>query len=256
MYYDDFEEDNRTIEELYSELVPSFVKVDSLEDFITLAKERSLFVSTSKWLYSQYYNAGLLEMELNYRTSKERGSIPSNLTLEEYEENYEDFEHEYDIVSIKEHEYGKKAFLEVYLSSPNIEDSIDENTANLAALLTAFEERLDEWKEQGRVEEEAKRREKSRAEKEKRENTPIENIIDCPESLFKDILTASISDLPNTKSVRLNVGKLQVILQDGSPEALIGRATKANRLIGKVVCPLSVEDILANIEEIKQGKTF
>ena len=45
------------------------------------------------------------------------------------------------------------------------------------------------------------------------------------------------------------------VLQDGSSEALIGKATKANRLIGKVACPLSVEDILATIEELKQGKT-
>ena len=255
MYYDDFEEDNRTIEELYSEIVHSFVKVDSLEDFFALAKEKGLFVSTSKWLYSQYPNAGILEMQLNYRISEEKGALPSNLTLEEYEENYEDFEHEYDYVSIKEYEYGKRAFLEVYLSSPIGEDNIDDNTANLAALLTAFEEKLNEWKEQRRVEEEAKRREKSKAEKEKRENTPIESIIDCPESLFKDILTSTIADLSNTKSVRLNVGKLQVVLNYGSSEALIGKATKANRLIGKVACPLSVEDILAKIEEIKQGKT-
>ena len=249
MEWEDY--DKLTIEEIYEEIVPYFVKVDSLEDFFALAGDSLLFVSTSKWLYTQLYRELPLEVELNYRAGKKDGSIPSTLSLEEYEERYEDFKREYNHASIKVYEFGDKSFVEVFLSNPSREDTVDDRTAQLAQLLFEFDERLIEWKETIRVEEDAKRREKRAAEKTKRHNTPVDNIIDCPETIFKDILVSSIEELPTLKVVKLNVGKLQVVLDADSNVALIGKP-RGNRLYGKKTCSLSVEEILSTVEDFKQ----
>ena len=250
MEWEDY--DNLTVEELYAEIVPYFVKVDSLEDFFALAGDSLLFVSTSKWLYTQLYREWPLEVELNYRAGKKNGSIPFTLSLEEYEERYEDFEREYKRVSIKVYEYGDKPFLEVFLSNPSREDKIDGSIANLATLLTAFEERLGEWKEKRRVAVEAKRKEKSRAEKEKRQKATVENLIDCSETTFESILVSCITELPTLLSVKLNVGKLQVVLNADSDLAVVGKP-RGKVLCDKRTCPLNVKDILSTIEQIKQA---